>query len=312
MKMKILGVVLLGWLLSGAGYRILAQTFTDGQMMGQGLLCNSIAYTHDSWTDYWEGSLRRDNLNLGRVSTRSVVGMSALGLAKNLNIMAMLPYVSTKASAGTLRGMQGFQDLTIGIKYRPLDLRTAGTRFSIMLTGAVSSPVSNYTADFLPLAIGLEARTLSGRLITHFRHHNGFFVTTHGGYVWRSNIEIDRTAYFTDRQYNTNQVAMPAQIQWGARTGYMQNHLIAEVFVDQLHTMGGSDIRRNDMPFPSNRMNATRIGTMLTWRPDALKGLGFTASAAHVLAGRNVGASSVFSASAIYIIRLWGSDVRYQ
>jgi hypothetical protein len=264
-----------------------AQTFTDGQMMGKGLFCGGLSYTHESWKNYWEGTLKRENLNLGTVSTQNITLMGALGINKKINVMFMLPYVWTKASAGTLTGVNGLQDISIGFKYRPIDLRSDFGRFTLMAVGAFSTPVGNYTADFLPLSIGI-------------------FATAQGGYVWRSNIIIDRTSYYTDgQQFRTDQVQMPNLMHFTARAGYMQDYLILEAFFENMNTLGGGDIRRNDMPFPSNKMIFSKVGIMGTYRPKGLKGLGFTLSASSTLSGRNVGQSDNITASLLYIFKCW-------
>jgi hypothetical protein len=36
-----------------------AQTLTDGLMMPKNAFCTGFMYTHDSWTEYWEGELKR-------------------------------------------------------------------------------------------------------------------------------------------------------------------------------------------------------------------------------------------------------------
>jgi len=175
-----------------------------------------------------------------------------------------------------------------------------------MAVGAFSAPVSNYTADFLPLSIGLESKTISGKLIAHYRMKNGIFATAQGGYIWRSNITIDRTSYYTDgQQFRTDEVQMPNNMHFTARAGYMQDHLILEAFFENMNTLGGGDIRRNDMPFPSNKMIFSKIGVMGTYRPKGLKGLGFTLSASTTLSGRNVGQSDNLTASVLYIFKCW-------
>ena len=67
--------------------------------------------TYDKWTDYWEGTLKRENGNIGSISTTSVMWFGNYGVSDKLNVMASIPFVSTKASAGTLHGMHGIQDL---------------------------------------------------------------------------------------------------------------------------------------------------------------------------------------------------------
>jgi hypothetical protein len=283
-----------------------AQTFTDGQMMGKGLFCTGLSYTHDSWKSYWEGSLKRENLNIGTVSNQSITLMGAIGINKKINLMFMLPYVWTKASAGTLASMSGFQDLSLGVKYRPIDRKSEMGRFNLMLVGAFSTPVSGYTADYLPLSIGLEAKTLQGRLLAHYRLKNGVFATLQGGYIWRSNIVIDRASYYTEGQlFRTDEVQMPHVAHFTARMGYMQDHLILEAFFENMNTLGGGDIRINDMPFASNNMIFNKIGFAGTYRLKGLRGLGFVLNASTTLSGRNVGQSNNLTASVLYILKCW-------
>ena len=48
----------------------LAQTDMDAIMMNNGQLCNGFVYNHSSWNQYWEGTLKRTNENIGTITTR--------------------------------------------------------------------------------------------------------------------------------------------------------------------------------------------------------------------------------------------------
>ena len=93
-----------------------AQTDQDALMMGKKNLCVAGMVGYNSWTNYWEGTYKRENANIGRVSTTSSMLMFNYGLNGNLNIIASLPYVSTQASRGTLSGLNGLQDLGVSVK----------------------------------------------------------------------------------------------------------------------------------------------------------------------------------------------------
>ena len=73
---------------------------------------------NDSWTEYWEGTFKRNNRNLGKVTTQIFGIAGAYGITDKLNVMFNAPYVKTKASAGTLSGFEGVQDLSLMAKYR--------------------------------------------------------------------------------------------------------------------------------------------------------------------------------------------------
>lgn len=282
-----------------------AQTPTDGLMMSSGKICVMSVYNYDSWSSYWEGTRKRENLNIGKVNTQSVGLMTAIGISKHINILASLPYVSTSSTAGTLNGQSGFQDFSLGVKFRPIEKDVLFGKLSAMTVLGFSTPVSDYVADYLPMSVGLGATTGSLRGILHYKTKIGAFVTLQAGYIRRSNITIDRYAYYTDRQYNTNEVFMPDAASYSARAGYYSPSLIAEAWMDGMQTLGGTDIRRNDMPFPSNRMNATRIGVMGTYRLPFIKNLSVMSSAGYVVTGRNVGQSASISGGISYIIDAW-------
>ena len=66
----------------------------------------------------------------------------------------------------------------------------------------------------------------------------------------------------------------------------------------QQRTLGGGDIRRQDMPFVSNRMDFVRLdGGMMYALP---KNVSVRLGAAHVLSGRNVGQSTTFTSGLFY------------
>src|SRR5262245_28956626 len=97
-----------------------AQTDIDGVMMKKNNFCGGITYEYSSWKNYWEGTLKRDNQNLGTVSTQMVMAMGTYGVNNKLNILFGIPWVKTNASAGTLHGQKGVQDLSLFVKWMPL------------------------------------------------------------------------------------------------------------------------------------------------------------------------------------------------
>ena len=72
-----------------------AQTLTDGFMMPKKDLCTGFMYSHDQWTKYWEGELKRDNDNIGKVTTQMITWVGVYGITDKINVIAMVPYVKT-------------------------------------------------------------------------------------------------------------------------------------------------------------------------------------------------------------------------
>ena len=278
-----------------------AQTDMDAIMMEKNQLCLGPAFSHSSWKNYWEGNLKRDNQNLGTVTTQSFSIMGSYGISGKLNLLFNVPYIKTKASAGTLHSMQGFQDLSLFVKYMPVETKLGKGTFSVYAIGGVSTPLSNYVADYLPLSIGLRSKTASARLMIDYQVGN-IFATSSATYLLRDNISIDRNAYYTTEMHLTNKVGMPDATNFNFRAGYRSSKLIAEAILNKFTTLGGFDISRNNMPFPSNRMNATTVGANFKIELSKNNDLAFEGGGNTTIAGRNVGQATLFYGSIFYII----------
>lgn len=81
-----------------------AQTPSDALMMEKNELCIALIYQNDKWDEYWEGTLLRDNQNIGVLTRNTFMPMLAYGVTKKFNIMTSLPYVETEASRGQMVG----------------------------------------------------------------------------------------------------------------------------------------------------------------------------------------------------------------
>ena len=281
-----------------------SQTADDAIMMGKKQWCNGLTYMYSTWKNYWEGTLKRENLNLGTVSTQSIMFMSTYGITNKLNAIVSVPYIWTHASAGTLHGLKGFQDIEMDIKYQFF-----GTHFgkdehlSLFAVGGLSTPLQKYENDFLPMSIGLGSTNLSGRLTADYQ--NGiFFATASSAFVWRSDITIDRTSYYTDQIHYTNKVDMPNQLHSNLFVGIRKPNLIVQAQLLNMYTFGGFDIRRNDMPFASNQMNMTSVGGHVKYFFPFLPNLAIVADADFTVAGRNVGQSNMYSGGLYYVVSL--------
>ena len=285
------------------------QTDIDALMMAKNNFCVGGTYSHSSWKYYWEGTLKRENLNLGTVSSNVFAAMGNYGITDKLNAIFSLPYIKTQASAGTLHSDQGVQDLSLWLKWMPVEKKlTANSVFSLYTLGGFSTPLSNYQADYLPMAIGAHSTNVSGRLMVDYQNKD-FFATASGTYQYRSNIKIDRTSYYTDEMHNTNEVEMPDVASYNVRTGIRTFRVIAEAFFQQNFTLGGFDITRNNMPFPSNKMNVSLVGAHVKYVFKKLPSLSVETGGSYVVRGRNVGKATEFNGSVFYIIPFGHSKV---
>ena len=280
-----------------------AQTIDDGLMMPKRTLSTGVLYAHDSWNEYWEGTLKRTNGNIGTLTTQSVAWVGGYGITDRLNVMAVLPYVWTHASQGVLHDLSGFQDLTIAAKYRLLSSPSTRGTLSAFIVGAAAVPVSDYTPDFYPLSIGTGGGRTSARLTLNFQSNSAWFVNASSAYTFCANVRLNRNSYYTNGQlYMTNEVAMPNVLNNTFSAGIDRGRWRIPVSLIQQRTLGGSDIRRQDMPFVSNRMDFVKLdGGVIYSLPGNLSA---QLGAGHVLSGRNVGQATTFTSGLFYALHL--------
>ncbi|MES2795838.1 MAG: hypothetical protein V4683_07730 [Bacteroidota bacterium] len=275
----------------------MAQMPHDAIYMPKKAFCFALSANQSEWTEYWENKLKRENLNIGKLTTQSAMVMVAAGITDNLNLIVGLPYVKTKTSAGNLMGQKGIQDLSGWLKYKMLD--KSGLTIHGVLGASV--PLGNYVPDFLPMSIGLQAKTVSGRVIGNYHHKSGVYLQAHASYIYRSTITIDKDSYLSNNKvYNTNVVAIPNATDTRAAVGYYKKGVQFEVFAESFTCVGGDNIRRNDMPFPTNAMNSKMIGAYAKYQP---KNWGLNAKIGNCYEGQNVGNSTIYSVGILYQIK---------
>jgi len=294
-------IFLIPILIAFASLTCLSQTDIDGIMMEKNAFCIGPMFGYSSGKNYWEGTLKRENLNLGTLSTQMYSVMGNYGITNKLNVLFGLPYVKTKASAGQLNGQEGVQDLSLWVKWKAFSKKIASGRLSLIAIGGYSFPISDYTADFLPMSIGLESKNLSLRGMADYQR-GSWFGTVSGTYVVRSNITLDRNSYYTTEMHYTDEVDMPDAASFNIRAGYRDKGLIAEAVFDHWNTLGGFDITRNNMPFASNEMDMSRIGFNFKYDMPFHPQLSITGNVMTTISGKNVGQATGYNAGIFYVI----------
>lgn len=279
-----------------------AQAPDDGLMMPARTLSTGVSYTFERWDQYWEGTLKRTNGNIGTVTTRTASLVGHYGLTDRVSVAGMLPYVWTSASEGPLQGLSGVQDVTFAVKYRLLTtpIVERGTLSAILVCEA-GIPASRYTPDFLPLSIGLGSRRASGRLTLHYESRGDWFIDGSAARTWRNKVSLDRMAYYTDGQlYLTNEVAMPGVFDWKLSTGFRKKRVFVPISISHQRTLGGGDIRRQDMPFVSNRMDFTKVSASVMYGLTLPTDLAVQVGVSRTLNGRNVGQATAMTAGVLH------------
>lgn len=299
--MKKSGIVVCGIVLMLLSKITSAQTATDGFSMKKGEICLVAGYSQTSWDQYWEGTLLRENLNVGTFNSKMFMPMLGYGLSDKLNFFASLPYIQTSSTAGQMTGKKGIQDFSFDAKYKLVKNSTKSGTFYTFVTAGFSLPASNYVPDYLPYSIGLGAKTLSGRVIAHYEHKSHLFATVQTGYILKSKISTDRQSYYNEGQVNSNEMPVPDVWDGAVRLGFNNKRMRADLHYNWMYSTSGSDIRWNDMPYPFNQMNAQTVGVSgLLWIP-GVKGLAVHGSFDQVVKGRNVGKATTWATGLQYV-----------
>ncbi len=281
-----------------------AQTATDGFYMDKGVICVLADYSHDSWKEYWEGEKKRESNYIGTFNSSAINGMYGLGITGNLLFTGALPYIWTSSTEFYNSGQSGFQDLSLGLKWRIFRKHIAGGYISFQPSLTASFPVSDYIPDALPFSIGLHSNTLGTNGIVNYMMDKNFYLTINWGYLWRSNTTIDADSYwYQDQIYYTDEMYVPNLILYGARLGYDVERFRAEGWISVQNSQGGSDIRPNDKPYPCNRMSFTKVGVAGKYNLKQIANLSINASFGYTLDGRNTGQSTSYSAGVQYIFK---------
>jgi hypothetical protein len=277
-----------------------AQTVDDAVMIPGKTLFSGYLYTRDSWDQYWEGTLKRTNGNLGTVTTQTSTIYADYGVTDKINVIATVPYVWTESSQGVLASQAGWQDITLAAKYKVLSQKVPYLgRINLFAVGFWGTPMTNYTPDFQPLSIGLDSRKAGARATLNFALKGGFYLTGSGAYTWQGDVTLDRPYYFTNNQLFLNSVVeMPGVVSYSISPGYLNKNRMLQFTYSKLITQGGNDvgdIRRQDFPFVANRFIAARIGGVGMYPVPFVPGLVFRFEYSHVIDGRNVGQSNTFT-----------------
>ena len=288
--------------------RLAAQTPTDMQFVPKGSICAGVNYSYNSWNKYWEGKTLRENGNVGTVSRQNIAAQFNLGVWDRVNFIAMLPYVITNASQGTLSGQNGFQDINLNVKAKYAEIRMGAGQLNLGGNLGFSTPVNDYLIDFAPLNLGAGTTNVSYRQMVNYQLDKGYYAGVRANYTHRSNVpDIHRDFYFDDgTAYYGNEVQVDDVLDWTASIGYSDSRILAEIDFNSYNTLGGSDIRTWDPGFPSNNTDFNTLVGRFDYYFSESGGLNISVIGGYTLSGRNAGQSILGSIAVNYQFPVWG------
>lgn len=273
------------------------QSPTDAEMMNKKEVCIATTYSRENWTQYWESTLLRENGNIGKLNRSVITPMVAYGILNKINFIVGASHLNANTSQGTVAGNKGMQDLGIHLKYNFFDYKSSSLLFKSFLVLGGGLPLSKYNEDAGPTSLGLGCSEVNSRLILDFSHASGVFIRPAFAYHKRGTSTLERSYYYNEKGYNSEFIDIPnqtvASITFGARL--FNKSLRIESTYLKINTIGGSEIRRNEMPLANANMDASKIVGFLKYDPSFGKNFGFMLGYEQILKGQNVGKSKVIS-----------------
>ncbi len=281
-----------------------AQGMINGSMMGAGKGMAAISYANESFKEFWEGDKLYYEANMGTVTTQSVALMLTQGITSQIDIVAMVPYISSTFSQGTLASQSGLQDFSFAVKFRPYQLKTesSGT-LSAIISAGVSTPTTDYVPD-AGNAIGSHVGTADARLTVAYESTFGLFANAQYGYTRRGAVHLDR-------DYTVNAPDIGDLV---FKVGYMSSLINADVWYENQNARGGIDIRQKGFsqqgyPFPATGPSFNRLGLNASFPLEnvepSLKAFKLYLGGSMITSGRNVGKSTRIAAGLMYEFTLW-------
>ncbi len=298
-------ILLLQAFILGFATLALSQTFSDAIMMKKKEICFAFMYDQGTWDEYWEGTNLVTNENIGTFTRATYMPMIAYGITDKLNVLLSTPYVSTKSDGGQLAGVQGFQDVNVAVKYEAIKKDFGKHRVSALVVAQFGTPMSNYLSDYMPYSLGLGTQELTGRVIGQYEFNKMIYLRASAAYVWRGQTEVERPYYYNNGSYYTTFMEVPNAVNYQVILGgwLLKQSLRVEASYNVMNSVDGDDIRRWNMPQPTNKMEVTQAGFFAQYylkSIEPLKGFSLMASYNQVLEGRNMGKATGFGGGITY------------
>ena len=234
---------------------------------------------------YWEGTLKRTTATSARITTQSNAWVVPYGLTDRVSLFGSVPFVWTKRQPGRAAGTAGLAGHHARRQIRFLE--RSSPRFGALRAIAAASGLAPTQQLHARLRAALdrhaEPAPSRARLTLNYQTDTRLYVNGSTSYTRRGDVTLDRPYYFTDDQlFLTRQVDMPNVVDYTVSVGYLKHDLNTYVAFSQQTTQGGGDIRRQDMPFVSNRMNFSRVGGMAMYPVPKLNAVAFQFAVGHM------------------------------
>lgn len=232
----------------------------DGFSKGKNNFTAGLSYNYEKTQKFFAGT---DLVGLPR-SVQSFSFFSIYGVTNKLDVQLNIPYLNVGKGIET-----DFQDASLYLKYKFLN------KEKFQLFGSLGGylPLSDYQTEG-GNALGQHNEALDIRLVSQFNLNNGYFLSTQGGYFFKT--------------YPT-----PNALSASFKYGYASAKIYIDVWYEYYNSFGGTDYRgvgeldpNLKGGFKSLAYSYHRFGTTI-YKP--IKSFGSFINLAYTALGRNVG-----------------------
>lgn len=272
---------------------LFAQSPVSGFMSGKGKGAVALSYGSESYDNVFLVPLEVKGVPVfNDVQTNSVSLYAAYGISDRIEVVAGLPYISSKGNGnadvldelGYDNTRSGLQDVSLFLKYNPLTVEVGEGSLSFQLAAGLKTPLGNYRADEglqSIIAIGNRATSINGLAIAQWQAASGLFVSTQAGYSLRSG-------------------EVPNALLGEIKLGYAGRGFYVDAWYAGQVSDGGVNILGEGFNgfFPATDVTFNRAG-LNVYVPVA-GGFGVSAGVSKYLSGRNVGESTGVSGGVVY------------
>jgi hypothetical protein len=266
-----------------------AQAPVNGFMQGKGKGSAVISYYTENYIRAYESPPNSGTQINSRVKSKVVSAFTTFGLSKEVDLQINLPYSSASGEVtkeirdniGPKNEKSGLQDISIYVKYNPINFKFRKSNLSLLGAAGLSTPFGDYEIDQKyqsAVSIGSRSTQLTGIFLLHYKLNLGLFFTGSAGYSVRSN-------------HVPNAAIIEFKTGFAGRRFYVDGYLARQT---SSSTESSQNSMNNFSAFSGSNINYARIGFNL-FIP-VIKKFGIAGGLSNYLNGRSEGETGGYGA----------------
>ncbi|WP_218598682.1 transporter [Polaribacter sp. NJDZ03] len=277
-----------------------AQGLLDGFTPKKGDLSVTASYTSSNYEKFYAGNTKMDAVPVYKEIDQNIYSLYAkYGITNKLSVVLNAPYISAEGNgapypANTTSKQDGFQDISIGLKYNAYTFDFEKLNLDVITGLSVDIPTGYEANGILSLGNNTFSTNLTAGL--HLQSNDGLFVTFLNSYQFKG--DADNTSGGADFD-------VPNAYYATTKIGYASSAIYVEGWLDYLASTDGVDIGGAGFAgpnFPETKVEYTRLGA--TVYKNIIPELGASVGFGTVVDGRNIGKSTNFSVGLTYNLNI--------